>query len=82
MKPELVKAQPRIYNQIEIVAIRSRIDARFLVTGAVTGKQYEWPRSGAVVDVDAKDAEEILNKKRGRGCCGNENADPHLFERA
>mgnify|MGYP001310856621 CR=1 FL=1 len=80
-EPELVKAEPKVYNETnEYVAIRSRVDAKFLVTGAVTGKQYVFDRAGSVVNINRKDMNEILNKKRGVGCCGNSDTDRNLFE--
>lgn len=65
----------------DTVSIRSRIDAIVKVTGAVTGNQYIWAHAGAVVDVDVRDKDEILNKKRGRACCGGQSGKA-LFELA
>jgi hypothetical protein len=55
------------------VRIVSLIDARVLITGTVTRTQYEFARAGTVVAVDSRDANEILNKKKGRACCGGES---------
>ena len=65
----------------DTVSIRSRIDAIVKVTGAVTGKQYIWAHAGATEDVDVRDKDEILNKKRGRACCGGQGGKA-LFELA
>lgn len=69
------------YNDSVTVSIRSLVDAVVKVTGAVTDTQYIWPHAGAVVDVDVRDKDEILNKKRGRACCGGISGAP-LFELA
>ena len=77
-KPILVKEEPKVYNQT--VSIRSMVDAKVKVTGAVTGKEYIWPSAGAVRhDIDIRDKDEILNKKRGRTCCGTATSKS-LFE--
>lgn len=57
------------YN-VDTVSIVCTIDALVKVTGTVTGNQYIFPRPGQPVDVDIRDKDEILNKKRGRSCCG------------
>ena len=68
------------YNEpVATVSIRSLIDAQIKLTGAVSGKVYIWAQAGAVVDVDARDKDEILNKKRGRSCCGGQSGK-NLFE--
>lgn len=55
------------------VDIVSLLDARIIVTGTVTGRRYEFARAGAVVSVDVKDKDELLNKKKGRACCGGDS---------
>ena len=68
------------YNQeIDTVSIRSLIDAKVKLTGAVSGKVYIWERAGAVISVDVVDKDEVLNKKRGRACCGGQSGK-NLFE--
>lgn len=67
------------YNEVETVSIRSLVDAQVKLTGAVSGKLYIWPHAGAVVVVDFQDKDEILNKKRGRSCCGGQSGK-YLFE--
>lgn len=65
------------YN--EEVWVQSRLEARVILHGVVTGKRYEFARAGAKTLVDKRDANEILNKKRGRACCGGTASAP-LFE--
>lgn len=68
------------YNQqVDTVSIRSLVDAIVKLTGAVSGNVYVWSQAGAVVDVDVRDKDEILNKKRGRACCGGQSGKA-LFE--
>ncbi len=65
IEPEVVVK----YNT-DTVSIISMIDAEVKVTGTVTRNLYVFPRPGQPVDVDIRDKDEILNKKRGRSCCG------------
>ena len=68
------------YNsKIDTVFIRSLVDAVVKVTGTVTGNVYVFPRAGSEVEVDIRDKDEILNKKRGRACCGG-SSGKSLFE--
>lgn len=69
------------YNLPTTVAIRSLVDAVAKVTGTVTGTIYIFPKCGSVREVDVRDKDEILNKKRGRACCGG-NSGKSLFELA
>lgn len=73
IEPEVVVK----YNT-DTVSIISMIDAEVKVTGTVTGNLYVFPRPGQPVDVDIRDKDEILNKKRGRSCCGGISGK-HLF---
>ncbi len=59
------------YNQE--VLICCLLDAKVILTGTVTGKRYEFTRAGTAVPVDIRDKDEILNKKRGRACCGGQS---------
>ncbi len=72
------KVQPRI-KPIEIptkvaetyVLIQSLIDSRLIYDGEITGRHYEWSRSGETQQVDEKDAPALLKKRIGeRSCCG------------
>lgn len=67
------------YNSVDTVSIRSLVDAKVKLTGAVSGKVYIWERAGAVISVDVVDKDEVLNKKRGRACCGGQSGK-NLFE--
>ena len=70
------------YNKaVDTVSIRSLLDARVKVTGTVTGTIYTWDRAGSIALVDVRDKDEILNKKRGRACCGGQSGKS-LFELA
>lgn len=79
-KFDLVLAQEEEtkYN-LEIVEVRSLIDGKVRLTGAVTGNVYIWDKAGSITSVDIRDKDEILNKKRGRSCCGG-NSGKSLFE--
>jgi len=66
------------YNS-DTVAIRSLVDAQVKITGTVTGTVYVFPKAGSILDVDIRDKDEIINKKRGRACCGG-NSGKSLFE--
>ena len=65
------KTEPVAYNAT--VSIISLLDARVIVTGTVTKKVYTWERAGTAQLVDLADKDEILNKKRGRACCGGQS---------
>ena len=77
--PKIEKFGVSSYNSVDTVSIRSLIDAKVKLTGAVSGKVYIWERAGAVVSVDVVDKDEVLNKKRGRACCGGQSGK-NLFE--
>lgn len=66
------------YNS-DTVSIRSLIDGKVTITGTVSGNVYVWGKVGDTQDVDIRDKDEILNKKRGRTCCGGNSGKP-LFE--
>lgn len=59
------------------VQIQCMIDSKVKLTGSVTGNVYIFSGAGSVVEVALADKDEILNKKRGRSCCGKGN--DHLF---
>ena len=60
-------------NQERHVSIQLQIDATVKITGTVTGLQYVFRGAGAIVEVDLRDKDELLNKKRGRSCCGGQS---------
>jgi len=54
------------------VKIQSLIDAHLYYTGRESGRQYEWMKAGAIVEVDEQDVPELLAKRLGKKtCCGN-----------
>lgn len=54
-----------------IIKIQSLIDAHIYFTGRVSGKQYEWNKAGAIVEVDERDVPDLLTKRLGKKtCCG------------
>ena len=57
-------------EKVDTVSIRSTIDAKTKITGTVTGNLYIFNGAGAVINVDVRDKDELLNKKRERACCG------------
>lgn len=57
-------------DTVSTVSIVSLIEAKISITGTVTGKVYVFERAGTVREVDILDKDEILNKKKGRACCG------------
>jgi hypothetical protein len=71
VKLEVDKVEEKVYN--ETVQICSLIDAKVIITGTVTKTRYEFARAGTVVAVDIRDKDEILNKKKGRACCGGQS---------
>lgn len=79
-KPNLVIAEEveTQYN-LETVEVRSLVDGKVRLTGTVTGNVYIWDKAGSITSVDTRDKDEILNKKRGRSCCGG-NSGKSLFE--
>lgn len=50
-------------------------------TGSVSGKQYEWAKAGAVVDVLIEDVPDMLKKRLGgKSCCGARSDGNFIFE--
>lgn len=63
------------------VQIQCMIDSKVKLTGTATGNVYIFSGAGSVVEVALEDKDEILNKKRGRSCCGKGNSQLFtLFE--
>ena len=82
IKEELVPQRTISYNKdSNTISIMSLVDATVKITGTVTGQLYVFGKSGAIVSVDKKDADEILNKKRGNSCCGGQSGKS-VFVRA
>jgi hypothetical protein len=54
--------------------LQSKFPALIRETGPVTGKQYEWPNAGSVVEVDELDFPLLKVKRMGSHlCCGSDN---------
>ena len=79
------KAVEKVYNSkldtVSEVLIVCLLDATVIVTGAVTGQQYVFHGAGSKAMVDVLDKDEILNKKKGRSCCGGQS-NGSLFQLA
>ena len=72
LKPALEKEIKDNYTS-ETVSITNLIDSIVEVTGTVTGKKYRFNGAGDSQQVDIQDKDELLNKKRGRACCGGDS---------
>jgi hypothetical protein len=58
------------------IEIQSLIDAHLLYTGLVTGKLYEWKKSGDTTPVLEEDVPELLAKRLGgKHCCGSQDGN-------
>lgn len=72
-KPKLENRDNVGYNKYiksDTVSIQSLVDATVKITGIVTGQQYVFHGAGDIQRVNIQDKDEILDKKRGRSCCG------------
>ena len=70
--PSAAEVSPAELPPGEIVPIRSLWPARLKIQGP-SGTVYEFPHSGAQVNVMREDAEFVMSKNRnvGRACCGS-----------
>jgi len=67
----------KTYNKVRLV---NKIGSRVKLPGSITGELYIWERSGAVVEVDERDAPVLLEKRLGdNACCGSGNKN-FVFE--
>lgn len=65
---------PPLPATIKTTMVRSLIEAKLQYYGSVSGKLYEWSRSGQAVPVLDEDVPELLAKQRGKKrCCGESN---------
>lgn len=82
-KPDVVDEVKPKYNS-GTKQVQSIYSAHLKYIGAVSGKLYEWYKSGEVVAVDERDVTDLLAKRIGsRNCCGdslNGNIVFQLFE--
>mgnify|MGYP001606121408 CR=1 FL=1 len=71
VKPVVVEttADSKINNEVKI---QSLIDAHIIYSGQVSGRQYEWQKSGSIVNVDEQDVSDLLSKHGKKSCCGRE----------
>lgn len=53
-------------------------DLNLHIVGKVTGIEYVFHRAGATVDVDKRDAEIMLSKTSGSGCCSGTPGSPYF----
>lgn len=68
-----------IYTKVKL---QSRISARVVVSGdkTISGKRYEWKRSGDIVEVEKEDAPGLLEKRIGdKTCCGGSPDNLNIF---
>lgn len=85
-KKDIAYAGEIQYNFPETVLIRCLIDAQVRIRGTNTGNIYVFSGAGSLgvneitgqEGIDIRDQDEILNKKRGRSCCGE--SYKNLFE--
>jgi len=78
-KPPVVKTAAQV--TIKSIKIQSLISAHLMYSGRESGKQYEWTRAGAIVDVDETDVPELLSKRLGgKTCCGSGDGNV-IFEK-
>lgn len=69
--PELVES--------ETVRLQLMKDLSLTILGKVTSKIYTFSGGGSIVDVDKKDADIMLTKTSGNGCCpGSEGSTPYF----
>lgn len=76
VKPPLVVEQEVEYNNdtvSERVDIVNLTEAIVKFTGTASGEQYIFNGAGAVVSVNILDKDELINKKRGKSCCGGQS---------
>jgi hypothetical protein len=60
---------------VETVKIVCLIDAKVTITGTVTGNVYVFAKAGTVLDIDIRDKDELLSKKK-RACCSGNQSNP------
>lgn len=76
LEPELgiEEVEQKSYN------IRSRIDAKVIVTGKPSGNIYTFPRAGSVVEIAEADVEFLLSKRLGgKSCCGGGSSEGNVM---
>ncbi len=81
----VVEKEPVVEKVVEpynkYVLIQSLIDSRLIYDGEITGRHYEWSRSGETQPVDERDAPALLKKRIGeRSCCGENMLGNKVFD--
>jgi hypothetical protein len=76
-KPAIVIPVVPKYNKgiSNIIQIRSKVDATYKTVGAVSGRVYIFYGGGSVVDVNKEDVDELLSRRKGKGCAGCSGID-------
>lgn len=78
-KEDVADRLNQTYNYV-VKNVQSLVEARIIYVGKVTGKRYEWPKSGFIVPVDERDVPELLAKRLGsQTCCGAQDGNK-IFE--
>ena len=76
LEEELVVETTEQADYNNTVKLQNLIGAQIKLPGSVSGKFYVWEKAGAVVEVDERDAPELLAKALGqKRCCGSANSN-------
>lgn len=74
------KEEPKVVKQSsQTVQLVLQRNLKLKIKGPVTGKEYLFPGAGAIVDVDEKDAEIMLQKRGGTCCEGSGSTQPQPY---
>jgi len=83
-KPAIDISEPIIYNKVisNTIQVRSKVDAIYKTIGALSGRAYVFNGGGSVVDVNREDVDELLSRRKGKGCagCSGSNVPQYAFE--
>jgi hypothetical protein len=61
---------------VQLVLLRN---LRLKYTGPISGKLYDFPRGGAILDIDKEDADIMLEKHGGTCCEGSGSTQPQPY---
>lgn len=67
-KKSLIKSTPTLPDTIRIRLLK---ELNMNTIGKVTGKKYRFMGAGYELDVDARDAVEMLKRRGSTSCCGS-----------
>lgn len=74
------KEEPKVVKQSsQTVQLVLQRNLKLKYKGPVTGKEYVFSGAGAIVDVDEKDAEIMLQKRGGTCCEGSGSTQPQPY---